>query len=130
MGSPGFAALNDRHSSRGRSVPVWGRLAVTYNRKQQGTVRFLLAMTRRRPDILALVRSSLIAFRDSIDGDIDMEDDSQDRCEALDDQLDTPASNATFLPADPDDAEDCDPAEDNDDAESESWSEPRWQVAS
>ena len=59
-----------------------------------------------------------------------MEDDSQDRCTALDDQLDTPLANGAFPAGDPDDAEDDDPAESNDDAESESWSEPRWQVAS
>jgi hypothetical protein len=67
----------------------------------------------------------LIAFRDAIDGDTDKKIDDEDRCSALDGQMETPLSNGIFLAGDPDETEEDDPIEDNHDVEEQQWSEPR-----
>jgi hypothetical protein len=75
-----------------------------------------LSVSSSRRERIEHVIELLVAALDTIDGDTDIEDGDQDRCDALDD---APISGATFhgsdraslLPGDPDDAEDDDPPE-------------------
>ena len=76
-----------------------------------------VSLTPEAIEALDALIERLISFRDLIDGDTEMEDDNQDRCEALDDapRSDQDACNgyqAGGLPGDPDDAEDGGDTED------------------
>jgi hypothetical protein len=66
----------------------------------------VMKMTRR--ERIEFIVDMLVTALDLIDGDVDLEHDDPDSCEAREDRGSEPDLHGTHLPGDPEDAEDDD----------------------